>query len=330
MEFVKTPFFTENLSRIALGTWALGGWLWGGTSEQESIATIVEAMKRGINLIDTAPAYGAGVSEGFVGKALKIHGNRSKIILSTKVGIEFRPDGSAVRNLTEQFMLKDFEGSLKRLETDYIDIYYIHWPDPLVPMEEPAKVMARLHKEGKIRAIGVSNFSPEQCDEFRKFAPIHFIQPPYNIFERNIETDILPYSNREKIFLMTYSVLCRGLLSGKMSRDRKFAGDDLRKGIDKKFLPPSFEEYLLASEKLTALARERYGKTLLELAIRWVLDQGAEIAIWGARRPSQLQPLDGTFGWHLDDEGKQEVDKILRMTIKHPQDVTTYMGPPSR
>lgn len=330
MEFIKTPFFSDQISRISLGTWALGGALWGGTDEADSIATIVEALKRGINIIDTAPAYGMGVAEDFVGKAIKIFGQRSKFLLSTKTGIQFRPDGTVVRNLTEAFMLKDFEGSLKRLGTDYVDIYYIHWPDPLVRMEEPAKVMARLHKEGKIRAIGVSNFTPEQCKEFRQIAPIHFAQPPYNIFERNIEEGVLSYCKKEKILLMTYSVLCRGLLSGKMSKHRKFVGDDLRKGLDKKFAPPAFEEYLEAAEKLGKLAQARYGKTLLQLAIRWALDQGADIAIWGARHPDQLQPLDGAFGWHLDEPAKNEIDKILRSCIQHPQDVTTYLGPPTR
>lgn len=330
MEYINNPLFASPLSRIALGTWAIGGSLWGGTSEDESIATILEALDLGINVLDTAPAYGNGVSEKYVGKAIKKFGDRSKVILSTKCGIEFRADGSAVRNLTKAFMLEDFHNSLKRLGTDYIDIYYIHWPDPLAPLDQSAEVMEDLHRQGKIRTIGLSNFTVDLIKSFRKIAPCHWVQPPYNLFERNIEADLLPYCKKEKTLLMTYSVLCRGLLSGKMSRKRHFEGDDLRKNIDPKFKPPVFDEYLLAAKKLSELAQKKYGKTLLEFAIRWVLDQGSDIAIWGARRPDQLQPIEGAFGWHLDQASRKEVDDILRMAIKHPQDVTTYMGPPTR
>lgn len=330
MEYLSIAPFAEKLSRVALGTWAVGGALWGGTDEEDSIRTILTALDRGINVIDTAPAYGEGLSERLVGKAVAQSKKRSKLLLSTKVGIEFRKDGSAARNLTEKFMLDDFHNSLKRLGTDYIDIYFIHWPDPLVPIEEQARVMKQLYEAGKIRAIGVSNYSPEQCDLFRQVAPCHFCQPPYNLFERNIDAGLLAYCKKNKIALMTYSAICRGLLSGKMDRTRIFKDNDLRKMFDPKFKGEIFEEYLSAAERLKKLAENRYQKTLLEFAIRWVLDQGVEIALWGARRPSQLDPIGNIFGWQIDAETKKEVDTILKECIKHPQDVSTYMGPPVR
>ncbi|MBI2743420.1 MAG: aldo/keto reductase [Chlamydiales bacterium] len=331
MEYVSSPLFPEKkLSRVALGTWAIGGSSWGGTSEKESIATILSALERGINVLDTAPAYGAGVSEKFVGKAIQESKKRDKIVLSTKGGLEFLPDHNVVRNLTPAFLERDFHNSLKRLQTDYIDIYFLHWPDPLAPIEETARFIERLYQEGKIRSIGLSNFNEEQCSLFRKIAPCHFCQDPYNLFEREIESGLLSYCKKEKITLMTYSALCRGLLSGKMSQKRVFHGDDLRKDFDRKFQSPAFEEYLQAAKELAELAKKNHNKTLLELAIRWILDQGVEIAIWGARRPEQLAPLDQLFNWHVTEETKKAVDEILKRTINHPQDISTYFGPPTR
>ncbi len=330
MEYFSTPLFSEKVSRVALGTWAIGGSLWGGTEEKDSIATILEAIEKGITLFDTAPAYGQGVSENYVGKALKQSKKRNQLLISTKGGIEFRKDGSAARNLTEEFLTRDLHNSLKRLGTDHIDIYFIHWPDPLVPIETSAKVMGRFFKEGKIRAIGVSNYDEKQIDAFKSVAPCHFCQPPYNIFERNIERKLLPFCKKEKILLMTYSALCRGLLSGKMSKKRQFGKDDLRTTFDRKFKPPAFDEYLSAADQIAKLAKEKYGKSLLDFAIRWVLDQGSDVALWGARRPDQLAPIEGIFGWHLDQATRKKVDEILRATVKHPQDVEEYMGPPVR
>ncbi len=162
-----------------------------------------------------------------------------------------------MRNLTEEFIRKDLHNSLQRLETDHIDIYFMHWPDPLVPIEDIANMMNKLFKEGKIRAIGLSNFDAKQLALFRQVAPIHFYQPPYNLFERDIEKAILPFCKNEKILTMSYSVLCRGLLSGQMSKGRAFKGDDLRNGLDKKFLSPSFEEYLKAADEIGEIAQQK-------------------------------------------------------------------------
>lgn len=171
-------------SRIGLGTWAIGGWMWGGADKKESIRTIHAALDRGINLIDTAPVYGYGRSEEIVGEALRQHGRRESIILATKVGIDWTT-GRIERNSTRQRILNELEDSLRRLQTDYIDIYQVHWPDPCAPIEETAATLRELYEQGKICAIGVSNHSPEEMDRFISVAPIHTIQPPYNLFERN-------------------------------------------------------------------------------------------------------------------------------------------------
>src|SRR5579862_7407531 len=169
----------------------MGGWMWGGTDEQAAVATIRAALDQGINLIDTAPAYGFGVSEDIVGQALGVGGLRAHTVIATKVGLEWH-DGTIYRNATPARILREIDDSLRRLRTDYIDIYQVHWPDPLVPVEETAEAMGALYVQGKIRAIGVSNFSVDLMTRFRKVAPLHVLQAPYNLFERGIEAEILP------------------------------------------------------------------------------------------------------------------------------------------
>lgn len=222
-------------SCIGLGTWAVGGWMWGGTDEGESIRTIRTALDKGINLIDTAPVYGFGRSEEIVGKAVQEHGGRDRVILATKTGVEWR-NGGVSRNASRERILREVDHSLQRLHTDYIDLYQVHWPDPLVPIEETAAAMRELQEAGKIRAIGVSNFSPQQMDRFRAAAPLQSDQAPYNLFEKQIDRDVLPYTREHKISTLVYGALCRGLLSGRMRTDSQFTGDDMRQ-LDPKFQP---------------------------------------------------------------------------------------------
>lgn len=327
MERIQIPETDLEVTRIALGTWAIGGWMWGGSDDKDSIRTIHAALDKGINLIDTAPVYGFGHSEEIVGKAIKAYGGRENIYISTKTALDWYK-GKVCRNASPKRILKEIDDSLRRLQTEYIDIYFVHWPDPLEEFERTAETMRKLLEDQKIRAIGVSNFSAEQMDLFRKEAPLHISQPPYNIFEREIEEQIKPYCHENKIALMTYGAICRGLLSGKMTADRVFEDDDLRQ-YDPKFKEPRFQEYLDAAEKLKQLARKKYHKNLLPLAVRWILDQGVEIALWGARRPHQLEALDEFAGWHIDDECKNEIDKILEETIKNPVG-PEFMAPPDR
>jgi aryl-alcohol dehydrogenase-like predicted oxidoreductase len=316
-----------KVSRVAIGTWAIGGWMWGGTDEAESISTIRSALDHGINVIDTAPAYGFGRSEEIVGKAIANAHLRDKVVIATKVGLEWQ-DGKVFRNASRGRIMREIEDSLRRLRTDYIDIYQVHWPDPLVAIEETAAAMQTLFRQGKIRAIGVSNFSVEQMQQFRAVAPLHVLQSPYNLFEREIEADLLPYCRKNNIATFGYGALCRGLLSGRMRSDTAFAGDDLRRS-DPKFREPRFAQYLAAVQKLDQLARERFGERVIQLAVRWMLDQGITTALWGARHPSQLEPVDAVTGWRLDTATKAEIDRILRETIADPVG-PEFMAPPAR
>ena len=317
-----------QFSRIGLGTWAMGGWMWGGTDEEESIRTIRSAIDRGITLIDTAPVYGFGRSEEIVGKALASDGLRQKVVIATKVGLDWS-NGEPFRSASRARIFAEVEASLKRLKTDVIDIYQVHWPDPMTPIAETADAMATLFKQGKIRAVGVSNFSPAQMNEFGLIAPIHTAQPPYNLFEREIEKDVLPHCAWERVAVLAYGAICRGLLSGRMNRDTKFEGDDLRK-TDPKFQPPRSEQYLEAVRLLDQFVQKNYGKRVIHLALRWVLDQpGVTSALWGARHPGQLDPVDGVMGWTLDDSALREIDRIIRDTVKDPVG-PEFMAPPAR
>jgi aryl-alcohol dehydrogenase-like predicted oxidoreductase len=315
------------VSRVGLGTWAIGGWMWGGTDEEESIRTIHTAVERGITLIDTAPAYGFGRSEEIVGRAIADRKLRSRIVIATKTGLEWK-DGKVFRNASRDRILREITDSLRRLRTDYIDIYQVHWPDPLVPIEETAEAMRMLFEQGKIRAIGVSNFSVAQIERFRRVAKLHVVQPPYNLFERKIEKELLPYCRESGLATLTYGALCRGLLSGKMQEDAHFDGDDLRR-TDPKFQPPRYAQYLAVVRRLDQLAQQRYGKRVIHLAVRWLLDQGATVALWGARHPGQLQAIDEVFGWSLDAAAKTEIDRIPRESISDPVG-PEFMAPPPR
>jgi aryl-alcohol dehydrogenase-like predicted oxidoreductase len=327
MQFAGIPGTSLEVSRIAIGTWAIGGWMWGGSEEKESIDTVRGALDQGINVVDTAPVYGFGRSEEIVGKALAEAGLRNRAIIATKVGLEWR-DASVFRNASRRRIMREVEDSLRRLRTDYIDIYQVHWPDPLVPMEETAAAMAELYRQGKIRAIGVSNFSVAQMDAFRRVAPLHVLQSPYNLFERGIEDEILPYCRRNNIAVLGYGALCRGLLSGRMRPDTAFSGDDLRRN-DPKFQPRRFAQYLAAVQRLDLLAQYRYGKRVIHLAVRWMLDQGVAVALWGARHPHQLAPVAEVGGWSLDADAKAEIDRVLRERITDPVG-PEFMAPPAR
>src|SRR6266852_4760690 len=185
MERTDIPGTSLRVSPVAIGTWAIGGWMWGGTGEAESIATIQAAFDHGINLVDTAPVYGFGRSEEIVGRAIAESRLRSHVIIATKVGLQWE-GGRVSHDASRARIMREVEDSLRRLRTDYIDIYQVHWPDPLITIEETADAMHTLFAQGKIRAIGVSNFSVVKMERFRCVAPLHVLQTPYNLFERGI------------------------------------------------------------------------------------------------------------------------------------------------
>jgi aryl-alcohol dehydrogenase-like predicted oxidoreductase len=300
--------------------------MWGGPDDEAAISTIHRALDLGVTLIDTAPAYGQGHSEEVVGRALQ--GRRDKAVIATKVGLAWDEHGNVRRDASPERIRKEIDDSLRRLQTDYIDIYQLHWPDPSTPIEETAAALRALYDLGKIRAIGVSNFSPSQMDEFMKFAPLHTVQPPYNLFEREAEREVLPYALAHGLTALTYGALCRGLLSGSMREDTVFKGDDLRR-VDPKFQPPRFAQYLRAVKRLDDLAQSRFKKRVIHLALRWVIEQpGVGVALWGARRPEQLDPLSDALDFEIDAQTKTEIDHIIAEEVHNPVG-PEFMAPPT-
>ena len=203
----------------------------------------------------------------------------------------------------------------------------MHWPDPRVPFAETGAVLEEIRRTGKVRAIGVSNFAPAEMDALATAAPLATDQPPYNLFERGIDDDVLPYAEDNGLVLLAYGALCRGLLSGRMRPDTTFQGDDLRV-YDPKFQPPRYDRYLAAVDALSEIAAGR-GKSVLALAVRWVLDRGPTIALWGARTPAQLDAVGEVFGWELTAGDMAAIDDALARTITDPVG-PEFMAPPAR
>ena len=325
MEYTSIAGTALHPSRIGLGTWAIGGLEWGGVDDAAAKATIHRALDAGITLIDTAPIYGEGHAEEVIGDAIK--GRRDDVIVADKFGLEWHPGGEVSRNGSSTRIRKELEDSLSRLQTDYIDVYQVHWPDDGTPIEETALTLAGLFKAGTIRAVGVSNFSPVQMDEFRRYAPLHTVQPPYNIFEQESAREVLPYAQAHDMCALTYGSICRGLLSGSINKQTVFSGDDIRR-TDPKFQSPRFDQYLQAVARLDALAHERFGKRLIHLALRWALDSpGVGVVLWGARRPEQISAVDGVFGFSIDNDTRCEIDRIVSEEVTDPVG-PEFLAPP--
>jgi aryl-alcohol dehydrogenase-like predicted oxidoreductase len=312
-----------KVSRIGLGTWAIGGLDWGAVPEDVAVSTCLGALERGINLIDTAPIYGHGRAEEIVGRAIRAHGRREDFFIATKTGLEWNERG-VFTNSTEPRLRQELEDSLRRLGTDFIDLYQVHWPDPLVHIPETAALLDGFRREGKVRAVGVSNFSVAQMEEFSAAAPLTSSQPPYNLFERQIEgggahgENLLSWCEEHNVAVLTWSTLCRSLLGGRVTRHTSFDAGDIR-SADPKFHQPRLVQYLAAAERLAAFARERYSKTLPQLAVRWVLDRpGVSVALWGARRPDQLDAVAGAVGWKLDTAAMAEINRIVNEAVPDP------------
>ena len=290
------PFGTSDVtaSAIGLGTWAIGGWKWGGTDEAQAVAAIEASIDEGVTLIDTAPAYGMGRSETLVAKAIK--GKRDKVVLSTKCGIvwhrhdgthHFDQDGKpAYRFLGRDSIFYEIEQSLKRLRTDYIDHYITHWQDPTTPIEETMDALLMLKQQGKIRSIGVSNVSPDDLKAYIAAGGIDAVQEKYSMIDRAFETDLRPICAANNIACMSYSSLALGLLSGKIGPDRVFHGDDLRKD-NPRFSVANRQKIATLCQAFAPIADARKA-TIAQTVIAWTIRQpGITFALCGARNPEQ-------------------------------------------
>jgi methylglyoxal reductase len=289
-------------SVVAFGAWAVGGWRWGGSDDAVSIEAIRAALDAGINFIDTAPAYGFGHGEEVVGKA--IQGRRDKVVLATKCGLAWNTTKGTLffvsddkgRNDAGQYRIhktldpdqvrSDLEGSLRRLKTEYIDLYLTHWQDVTIPIEDTMEMLLGLKKQGKIRAIGACNAKVPDLERYRSKGAIDADQERYSMLDRDLEKEQLPWCGKNNVAVLAYSPLHHGLLSGKISPDREFKEGDLRRG-HASFTPENLKKTGVLLDKIRPIA-ERRGLTIGQAVIAWTLAQpGLTHALVGARTKQQ-------------------------------------------
>ena len=314
MQLRKLGWTDLNITTIGLGTWAMGGsgWLfgWGHQNDEDSSATSHQSLSEGINWIDTAAAYGLGHSEVVVGEAIK--GLTDKPIIATKCSRVWDKEGNLSGSLKKESIQSECEASLKRLKIEVIDLFQIHWPLPDEDIEEGWNAVANLVKEGKVRYGGVSNFSVEQLKRIQPIHPVASLQPPYSMLKRGIENQILDYCSKTDIGVIVYSPMQKGLLTGKMTRERiqNLPADDHR-SKDPLFKDPVISNILDLVEDLRPIA-ENNNKTLAQLAIAWTLAHPiVTAAIVGARTTSQIKETVNAGDWILSKENLETIGEIL-------------------
>ncbi|HEY1839405.1 MAG TPA: aldo/keto reductase [Mycobacterium sp.] len=311
---MKTTTFGKTgleVSRLAFGTWEFSS-DWGHADEDAAITMIQRARDLGINFFDTAQQYGFGASERILGKALRsdIARNRDDVVIATKGGLR-ATDNGLVRDASPEWLRKGVESSLSALGIDYIDVYLVHWPDTKLPASETAGALGDLVSEGKIRHVGVSNYDAAQVDDFSATLPVEVVQPPYHLFRRDIEDQLLPYCHNHDIGVMVYGPLAHGLLTGTMKRDTSFSAGDWRAKSDI-FTGDGYLRNLDVVAQLQHLAAE-LGFTISQLAIAWTLAQpGVQVAIVGAQHLTYLQDSAGAADVSLCEADLAAVDNILQ------------------
>ena len=301
-----------NVSAIGLGTWAIGGKFWGHTDESAAIAAIQKAIDSGINLIDTAPIYGDGHSEEMVGKAVK--GRRHQVIIATKCGVRLK-EAMLINDLTPKSLRKEVEVSLKLLGTDVIDLYQCHWPDPNTPIEDTMAEMAKMKTEGKIRAIGVSNFDAALLKKAQKVAQLASNQVQYSLLNRDIEKELIPFCREQDIGILTYGPMGGGILSGKYKQKPKFEEGDARSFFYNYYQEPQWTKVQALLKELEKIAA-RHGKPIAHVAINWVRQQpGITSALVGARSPQQAEANADAGSWQLSAEELSGINKTVSQTF---------------
>ncbi len=308
---------TLHVNPIALGTWAMGGSVasWGRVDDRESIAAIQRAIDGGVNLIDTAPIYGQGHSETVVGNA--IQGRRDRVMLATKCGLSFprSPGDPPTRCLSRQRVFDECEASLRRLRTDTIDLYQCHWPDPATPIRETMSALTELLAQGKIRAIGLSNYAVQELSTAREFGPVHYVQSLFSMLHRRAADELIPYCIEHGIGFLAYSPLAKGLLTGKFGETGTFEGV---RASDADFVGSRYRRNLRLVEALRPIAQS-FGGSLTQLVVAWTIAQpGITAAIVGAKRPSQVIENTESASLCISDEVKRRVDQVLSEADREP------------
>lgn len=311
MDNVKLGMAGLSVSPIAFGTWELGG-EWGTFSERSAIEAIRHARELGINLFDTAQGYGFGASERLLAQALRaeLDTHREDIVIATKGGLRMTDNG-LVRDSSRKWLREGVDDSLRALGVEYIDLYQVHWPDPNVAFAETAAALDELIHEGKIRHIGVSNFSAAQMAEFARTRPVETNQVPYSLFRRGIEADVLPYARDHAIGVLAYGPLAHGLLTGGLDEHTTFAPGDWRSG-NPSFAGETFHRNLETVRELQRFATANLDSSVAQLAVAWTLaDPAVQVAIVGARRARHIEEAVAATELHLSEHELEHIDRIM-------------------
>jgi aryl-alcohol dehydrogenase-like predicted oxidoreductase len=306
MEYVQLGRSGLHVSRICLGTWQFGG-DWGSFDRDEAVAAVRAALDQGITFFDTAQAYGFGQSEALLAEALRVDIDRDDVVIATKGGLRRVEDGIE-RDSSPEFIREGVEESLRHLGVEAIDLYQLHWPDPATPFEDTARALLELRDEGKLRHVGASNFSVPEMEELSRAIPVETLQPPYSLFNRGIEDDVLPWCREQDIGVLAYGPIAHGFLTGGFDPSN-LAEDDWRRDHEP-FQGEVFERNVEAAERLKEFA-DRLGRPLAQVAVAWVLAQsGVHVAITGARRPAHVDGVAPAAELRLSTEELAEIDEL--------------------
>jgi len=321
MSFTDLPTEPRRLARsemlvspVSLGTWPMAGVTSLEVNDADSIATLRACLDLGINFIDTAYCYGpGGESENLVRQALAEV--RDQLVLATKCGIHYNPSGDQTQDARPETILRECDESLRRLKTDRVELYYLHSPDPQVPVEESAGAILRLIESGKVLLAGASNCDLQQLQAFHAVCPLSAVQLPYNLLQRDIETETMPWCREQGISMMVYWVLMKGLLAGRLPRDRPLEAQDSRRNYPM-YQGDEWQRNQDFLDQLKEIA-EQCERTVAQVVVNWTIHQpGITAALCGARRPWQLEETAGAMGWRLTAEQNQAIDAAIAVRGK--------------
>jgi aryl-alcohol dehydrogenase-like predicted oxidoreductase len=329
MKYNTLPNTDLKLSTITFGAWAIGGWMWGGADKDDALDALAAALDAGITTIDTAPVYGFGQSEQIVGQAIK-QKQRDKIQILTKYGLKWDGEGKGqpyfdtisndgkplklFKYSRKESVIKECETSLKNLGTDYIDLFQIHWADPTTPIEDTMEAMDILKTQGKIRYAGVCNYDAKQVEEALKYFPIVTDQVPYSMVRRDIEAELVPFCLENKVSILPYSPLQRGILTGKMKPGHVFGEGDSRPNTPY-YREPNFSRILTFIETLAPIAN-KYNANIGQVVINWTIQQPCVVsALVGARNRQQVMDNVKAVDFMLSKEDIAEINQNLKNLI---------------
>ena len=326
MRYLKLGNSQIEVSVIGLGTWAIGGKWWGGTDEKKSVEAIQASIDMGINFIDTAPAYGQGLSERLIEKAIK--GRRDKVVIATKCGLrwdlkkgfyffDYAPGVPMYRYLGRESMEYELDQSMKRLGTDYIDLYQSHWQDPTTPISETMEAFMKMKEKGKIRAIGVSNATLDEIKEYVKYGVINSDQEKYSLIDRGVESAILPWCEKNDVSMLAYSSMSKGLLTGKITPDRKFKSGDSRLD-DPRYSAENIEKTNKLLEKHLESVAKKHNSSYGHIAVAWLIKDSKVIALCGARDKEQAAENVLAGDIELDKNDMEKVENFINEYNENP------------